>query len=784
MGNRLQRPMFPNLSIKLYDNMEMLPKKNYIELTPSVIVTTLRDTLFGVNEGILQFYDSRNLHTKLSGNEIIHISYTDQLNINKVINRVYAVRDFGVSTDNKGDNIIAMNIAPYHIVKNLSFSRAFMNDAKESIAEFMRVIYKGYDGLMPNINGENTFVPRVPWVGTYEGYCNYVRDIGIQVDTENFVFVWEDNNGINIKNVMNDEPILQVLHGDPSKIGDFITHSKNPIASNIEYITKSNPHERLPFENMTYYSYAVHTKKIERVTTGEGQNTAFISRSGGYANLTFSNGYEELSRILTLAQYDGYIKFELTGNNALVLNPGAVITINDTVKDQFRNKRFIISEVVREIAQETSRVTIYAMSNSNTFQDPETLGLTKVKTPELPKFSDEEVQAMHAQAMQALNNPGGGGYGSDSGSGGEFVDESGVSYTLEGDGVVVYNGVRHNLKVGQFERLKGIVTAKANANGIAPADLMAMCYIESRWDPNARRPGSSYIGLLQVHKDYGGVFDVSKNIDAAMKLMAANKRVHVKHFGANAPWDAGLIYLYHQQGMGGAPALLKGGNASAVATLTKFHGAQKARQVVRDNGGNVNLTCQQFANIWLGKARAFAAGYAGRAHVNNNVSSQQAGTTNTDETNKNAQLASTGKRYDISKMVASITAQAGNKVAGGRYCARAVRIAIHAGDTQKGNKGRSTGHARELLHGDSSGTLAGLGFKLLGRNYTGALRAGDVYVSKYGQAKDPNNVPYGHCAMYTGSVWKCDYTSKHPVGHSSQSPAKHPPEWFVYRPNI
>lgn len=771
--------MFPNLSIKLYDNMEMLPKKNYIELTPSVIVTTLRDTLFGVNEGILQFYDSRNMHTKLSGNEIITISYTDQLNIRNVINRVYAVRDFGVSVDNKGDNVIAMNIAPYHIVKNLSFSRAFMNDAKESIAEFMRVIYKGYDGLMPNINGENTFVPRVPWVGTYEGYCSYVRDVGIQVDTENFVFMWEDNNGINIKNVMNDEPTLEVLHGDPSKIGDFVTHSKNPIASNIEYITKSNPYERLPFENMTYYSYAVHTKKIERVTTGEGQNTAFISRSGGYANLTFSNGYEELSRIMTLAQYDGYIKFELTGNNALVLNPGAVITINDTVKDQFRNKRFIISEVVREIAQETSKVTVYAMSNSNVFQDPETLGLTKVKTPELPKFSDEEVQALHAQAMQALNNPGG-GYGGDSSG---YVDENGVSYTLEGDGVIVYNGERHNLKTGQYEQLKGIVASKATANGIAPADLMAMCYIESRWNPNARRPGSNYIGLLQVHKDYGGVFDVSRNIDAAMKLMAANKRVHMQNFGANAQWDAGLIYLYHQQGMGGAPALLKGGSTPAINVLARFHG-NRARSVITSNGGNVNMTCQQFANIWLGKARAFAAGYAGRASINNSASSQQSGATNTDETNRNAQLASVGKRYDIPKMVAAITSQAGNRVQGGARCASAVRTAIHAGDTQKGNKGRSVGHARDLLSGNSNQTLTGLGFKLLGRNYTGALRAGDVYVSKYGATKDPSGRPYGHCAVYTGSVWKSDYTSKHPVGHASSNPSKHPPEWFVYRPNI
>lgn len=47
---------------------------------------TLRDSLRGVNEGLLQFYDNKAMHTKLTGHEIIQISLSTA-NTDEVFNR-------------------------------------------------------------------------------------------------------------------------------------------------------------------------------------------------------------------------------------------------------------------------------------------------------------------------------------------------------------------------------------------------------------------------------------------------------------------------------------------------------------------------------------------------------------------------------------------------------------------------------------------------------------------------------------------------------------------------
>ncbi|EJP2110026.1 hypothetical protein NUY08_002837 [Salmonella enterica] len=70
----MQRTGFPNVSIKLYQDYEAFLNHRFIELGATFVTMTLRDSLKGVNEGLLQFYDNKAMHTKLTGREIIQVS--------------------------------------------------------------------------------------------------------------------------------------------------------------------------------------------------------------------------------------------------------------------------------------------------------------------------------------------------------------------------------------------------------------------------------------------------------------------------------------------------------------------------------------------------------------------------------------------------------------------------------------------------------------------------------------------------------------------------------------
>lgn len=67
----MQRTGFPNVSIKLYQDYEAFQTSRFIELGATFITLTIRDSLRGINEGLLQFYDPKAMHTRLTGREII-----------------------------------------------------------------------------------------------------------------------------------------------------------------------------------------------------------------------------------------------------------------------------------------------------------------------------------------------------------------------------------------------------------------------------------------------------------------------------------------------------------------------------------------------------------------------------------------------------------------------------------------------------------------------------------------------------------------------------------------
>ena len=158
------------------------------------------------------------------------------------------------------------------------------------------------------------------------------------------------------------------------------------------------------------------------------------------------------------------------------------------------------------------------------------------------------------------------------------------------------------------------IIAAAKKYGVDPATMLAIAQIESKFDPNAyNKSGAS--GVFQfmpgTASDYGlsDPFNAAANIDAGARLARDNTAALTKVLG-RAP-TAGELYLAHQQGLGGAKALLTHPELSAVDALSTIMSPARARASVMQNGGDPNMTAAQFSGNWTGKADKNAATYAG-----------------------------------------------------------------------------------------------------------------------------------------------------------------------------
>lgn len=378
MSQDFQRPGYPNVSIKLFEDYDAWKENRFVELAATFTTLTIRDGLYGTNEGILQFYDNKNIHTKMDGNQIVQISLSNA-NTSKVFNRLYGIKHFAASVDQKGDNILGLNLEPIHHVENLKFSRTFFPNATESIQEMIRVIYDKKSELAPVVDGVNVYVPKVPWVSDIKTYMEYVREIGLAVDSDTFAFVWEDINGIHLKdyNQIIEQESVEFVVGDINQIGNYVQHMDVGLAYDFQWLTKANRFNRDPMENVTVYSHSFNDKEIQRITRDQGHNSIYVSRSGGYADMTYRNGYEEAIRLCTMAQYDGYAEFKTIGDFTIV--PGQKMNFSDQ-KNQFKTD-FYVDEVIHEISNNTSITNVYCFTNSKPLKPVE---IEKVKN-EIPE---------------------------------------------------------------------------------------------------------------------------------------------------------------------------------------------------------------------------------------------------------------------------------------------------------------------------------------------------------------------------------------------------------------
>lgn len=379
-----QRLGFPNASIRLYENYDNWLDSKFVEMGATFISMTLRDGLYGSNEGLLSVYDITNMHTHMTGDEIIEVKIGNN-NAKYSRQRIYAIKHFSVSVDDKNDNVLTFQLSPYHINKNIKFGRTFFSNASDTIQTMLNAIYSDMPLLIPVLNSLNVYVPKAPWTSTLEDYMNFVRDIGLAVESEQFPFLWEDFNGINFMDyntMINQDPINFIV-GDPKTVGIYADGLKYPLAFDFEWRTRSNSHTRNPISDSTIFSHSLLDQNVTRISNGTAENSILVSRSGAYSDMIFRNGYEEALRILTMSQYDGYAKATIYGN--FDITPGLKIQFYDS-KNQMLNN-FYVDEVIHEISMETSYTNMYMFTNS---KELETITPIKVKNELKNDSSDEE----------------------------------------------------------------------------------------------------------------------------------------------------------------------------------------------------------------------------------------------------------------------------------------------------------------------------------------------------------------------------------------------------------
>lgn len=148
------------------------------------------------------------------------------------------------------------------------------------------------------------------------------------------------------------------------------------------------------------------------------------------------------------------------------------------------------------------------------------------------------------------------------------------------------------------------IRERAAARGEDGETAVVIALLESNLNPRADNEDSSAAGVYQFIDETwaamggGDRFDAALNIERGLELMAQNRRALSEGLNRSPePWE---LYLAHQQGAGGALALLSQPDRPAVEVLMQAAGisrAQAARRITL-NGGRSDMTAGAFAGLW------------------------------------------------------------------------------------------------------------------------------------------------------------------------------------------
>lgn len=145
--------------------------------------------------------------------------------------------------------------------------------------------------------------------------------------------------------------------------------------------------------------------------------------------------------------------------------------------------------------------------------------------------------------------------------------------------------------------------------GLPTGYLERTAQIESSGNPAAQNPNSSAGGLFQQIDSNAREFGVTDRFDPQQSTVGAAKfakqnAAKLRKVLGREPTGAEL-YLAHQQGGGGASRLLKNRNRPVNTLLSD--------EVIINNGGSLDMTAGEFADLWIDKWNATSGGRATNA---------------------------------------------------------------------------------------------------------------------------------------------------------------------------
>ena len=153
-------------------------------------------------------------------------------------------------------------------------------------------------------------------------------------------------------------------------------------------------------------------------------------------------------------------------------------------------------------------------------------------------------------------------------------------------------------------QLQNQVRERAEAVGLPWGLVERVVRRESSWNPNAENPRTQARSLFQINDDRTDR-TLEENINDGLGLLKEASEVATRVLGrAPQDWE---VYVAHQQGPGGGPALLNPSNANrnAVDVLAPLYPSRAvAQSAVTGNGGRADMTAAQF----LQAIRAFYNG--------------------------------------------------------------------------------------------------------------------------------------------------------------------------------
>lgn len=366
MSQGLMKVGYPYLEVRFYPDYVQYTSDNHYNLTEAVISLNLEYSMDGKSNGLLQVYDEQNV-LKFTGDEIIYVSVADYRQSNRYT-LIFGVDVVDMAVLESGSGVKTIMLVPFHNRESRRFNKKFDTNVQENLLEMVSDLYIGYEDIMPLIDSENIFIPTTLWVRSFDTYLEFIRKYGQYVDTDMFIHAWYDMRGIHLKPhnmIMEQEPkkLVVVQEDYLGEMAGLTDH--DIIATSFVVPNLSKQRFKKKYLNTNFVSLSSQNKDIYNNRFGTGESVEFINRSGNYEGMTYVNGFEEINRITTMAQYDTVTQFKTYGNFSV--HPCDILEIDDEY--ELANPKHIVSKIIHEISNETSFTTIETISNYDELEE-------------------------------------------------------------------------------------------------------------------------------------------------------------------------------------------------------------------------------------------------------------------------------------------------------------------------------------------------------------------------------------------------------------------------------